>query len=252
MAFDATRYETIPQTNVPGTLALIRAVITASKAPSSLPAAKKALKRLRAAGEALRGAHQTVAPPKLESTSKAADASMDRIWTAVEQRLAAWLELGGDDGAEAERVHSILFPNGLSFLGFKYAEQWAEGEAILARVKAEKLTPSLEKLAGAPFVAELHARHVAYGEALGITKAKAPEADGASLVEPLRAARSALATYARVLVAAVDNGEFDEAEGATSLAPLALLRDSLRASKKKGAPPVAEPPASPEPLPPVE
>ncbi len=119
MAFDTTLYETLPQTNVAGTLAVVRAAISASKAVSSLPAAKKALKRVRAAGETLRSLHQDTSPAKAESTTKAADASMDRIWNAVEQRLSAYLEIGGDDGAEAERVHAILFPKGMSFLAFK-------------------------------------------------------------------------------------------------------------------------------------
>jgi hypothetical protein len=251
MTFDTTPYETVPQTNVAGTVALIRATITASKA-ITLPAGRKALKRLRTAGEALRTLHHATPPAKSESTTRAADASMDRIWNAVEQRLSANLELGGDDGAEAERVHAILFPKGMGFLAFKYAEEWAEGEAVLGRIAAQKLEASLDKLVGASFVKVLRERHAAYGEALGITKTKAAEPDAASLVEPLRAARGALSTYVRVLVAAAENGDIDEGEATTALAPIAALRQSLRSSKKKGAEPVVSPAVPAEPLPPVE
>ncbi|MBX3202698.1 MAG: hypothetical protein KF894_31520 [Labilithrix sp.] len=136
MTFDASLYETIPQTNVAGTLALVRAVITASKGVS-LPAGRKALHRVRAAGEALRTQHQAVPPVKAESVTRATDAAIDRIWSAFAQRLAASIELGGAEGAEAARVYGLLFAKGLTFLSLRYGEQWAEGEAILARIGAD-------------------------------------------------------------------------------------------------------------------
>lgn len=251
MAFDASLYETIPQTNVAATLALVRSVITANRV-NTLPAAKKALKRVRTTGENLRELHHAAPPAKSESMTRAADASMDRIWNAFEQRLAAFVEIGGDDGAEAERIHSLLFPNGMGFLKFKYAEQWAEGEAILGRITSERLDPALDKLVGVPFTKALRDRHAAYGQALGITKAKAVETQSVSLVEPLREARAALGTYMRVLVAAVDNGEFDESDAMLALAPILALRNSVRATKKKGGVPVETPPVSPEPMPSVD
>ncbi len=250
MAFDASLYETIPQTNVAGTIALTRAVLTAGKG-IELPAAKKALRRVRETGEHLRTLHQAAPPAKIESLTRAADAAVDRMWSAFGQRLAANIELGGTDGAEAERVYGLLFANGLTFLTLRYPEQWAEGEAILARIESEKLEGTLDRLVGAPFLRELRARQAAYGEALGITKAKAATPETANLVEPLREARAALSTYARVLIAAVENGELAETSAIPMLAPLASLRASLRGKKKPNEP--AEPsPVSPEPLPPVE
>lgn len=252
MTFDSTEYDTLPQTNVAGTLALIRAAITASKGLDDA-AARKALKRVRAAGEALRSLHQAVPPAKSESVTRAADASMDRIWNAVEQRLRAHIELGDADGAEAERIHGILFPKGMGFLAFRYAEQWAEGEAVLGRIAAQELDGALHKLVGPPFLKALRDRHAAYGEALGITKAKPAEPDATSLVEPLRNARSALSTYVRVVVAAVENEELDAGAATSALAPLAHLRQSIRTSRKKGAPePVVVPSEPVGPLPPVD
>ena len=253
MAFDASLYETIPQTNVAGTIALTRAVLTAGKGVQ-LPAAKKALRRVREAGELLRTLHQTVPPAKVESLTRAADAAVDRMWSAFGQRLAANIELGGADGAEAARVYALLFTKGLSFLTLRYPEQWAEGEAILARIASENLEPTLDRLVGAPFLRELRARQAAYGEAIGITKAKAATPEATNLVEPLREARAALATYARVVIAAVENGDLDEAPAILMLAPLASLRAALRGKKKPNEPadPAEPTPVSPEPLPPVE
>lgn len=253
MAFDASLYETIPQTNVAGTIALIRAVLTASRGVS-LPAAKKALRRLRDTGEALRLQHQTAQPAKVESMTRATDAAVDRIWNAFAQRLAANIELGGKEGAEAERIYALLFTKGLTFLTFRYAEQWAEGEAILGRITSESLEASLDRLVGAPFLRELRARQATYGEVLGITKAKAATPEAANFVEPLREARAALGTYTRVLIAAVENGDFDEAAATPMLAPLATLRTSLRGKKKlsESTTPTPSEPVSPEPLPAIE
>jgi hypothetical protein len=248
MAFEAALYETVPQTNVPGTLAVVRGVITAGKEVPH-PSAKKALRRVRATGENLRELYQAAPPAKSESLTKAADAAMDEIWSAVGVRVATYSAVGGADGAEAARVHGVLFPNGMAFLNFKYAEQWAESEAILGRIASEKLEGALDKFVGAPFLEVLRKRHAAYGEALGITKPKAPEPDAASLVEPLRQARAALSTYARVIVAAVANDELDEKVATVALAPIAALRSSLRSNKRKGG--EAEP-VPPEPLPPVD
>jgi hypothetical protein len=251
MTFDSTLYETLPQTNVAATLALVRASLTSSKGLTH-PAAKKALRRLRTAGESLRGLHEAAPPAKTVSVTKAADTAMDRIWNAVQQRLEACLELGGDDAAEAARVHSLLFPKGMLFLAFRYAEQWAEGEAILRRIGSEKLEPSLEKLVGASFLQVLRERHLAYGDALGITKAKVPDADSTSLVEPLREARRALSTYMRIVAAAVDNGDIEERDGSAALAPITHLRQTMRSSKRGVAPEPAIPPIETEPLPSVE
>ncbi len=249
MAFDASLYETIPQTNIAGTIALIRAMLTAGKGVT-LPAAKKALRRLRDTGEVLRRQHQAVLPTKMESMTRATDSALDRIWSAFAQRLAANIELGGTDGAEAERLYALLFTKGLTFLRLRYPEQWAEGEAILGRIQSEGLETSLDHLVGAPFLREFRARQAAYGEVLGITKAKTEAPEATNLIEPLREARTALGTYVRVLIAAVENGDFDEASAVPMLAPLAALRASLRGKKTPTEP--TEPISSPEPMPLIE
>ena len=253
MAFDATQYESVSQTNVPGTLAVVRAVLTAGKGGSH-PAAKKALKRLREVGEKLRELHQATPPARVASLTRDADNAVDRIWSAIDQRLSAHLELTDDDAAEAARVQGILLPNGLSFLKAKYTEEWAESEAAIGRISSEKLEASLDHLVGKKFVTALRDRHRAYGHALGITQAKAPEVDADTFVEPLRETRRALSTYVRVVVAAVENGDLGDDHAASALAPIDALRKSTRASKKKGEPdaPVDAGAAPTGPLPPIE
>ena len=78
-----------------------------------------------------------------------------------------------------------MFPSGMGFLKFKYPEQWAEGEAILGRLASE-FRDLVRAARGASLLHGLRARHVTYGEALRITKAKAVEPE----TEKLGRARS--------------------------------------------------------------
>ena len=251
MAFDSSAYDTVPQTRVSGTVALVRGLITASKGVHFYASAKKALKRVHSSGDDLRLAFQAPTKAKSESATKLADNLVDRIWSAYEQRLASCFELEGAKAVEARRVHDILFGNGMGFLKLKFRDQWAEGEAILARIKTESLEASLDSLVGAEFLKVLRDRQAAYGEALGITKKMELETDETTMAELLRVARAEIGKYARVVAAAVDNEEIEARVAAEALKPLDDLRLSLKSTKKKGEEPV-EPPLSPDPLPPVE
>jgi hypothetical protein len=97
----------------------------------------------------------------------------------------------------------------MGFLKAKFRDQWAFGEAILARIETHGLEPTLDVLVGAEFLEVLRARQAAYGEALGITKKLEVETDETAMVELLRAARAEIGKYARVVASAVDNEEID-------------------------------------------
>lgn len=252
-SFDSSLYETIPQTSAAGIVALVRATLVASKGLAYAPA-RKALRRLRQKGEALRALHAAVHTTNEKVDRRGVDLAMDRAWQALGRRLADYAELAPEfasDQAEAAEMHRVLFPNGMAFLALPYAEQWAEGEAIFHRIAERELEGAIAKFVGTPFLAQARARHTAYGEALGITKARPAVVEEESIVEPLREARAALSTYARVLVAAVENEDLDPAVVQPALAPIAGLRAQVRSAKKKDAKPAEEPP-SPEPLPPVD
>lgn len=252
-SLDAGLYDTVPQTTAAGIVALVRATLVASEGLGYAPA-RKALRRLRDKGEALRLLHAAVQVTPEKVDRRSADLAMDRAWQALERRLASYAELAPEfaaDQAEAGEVHRLLFPSGTAFLARPYAEQWAEGEAIFHRIAARELEGAIDRFVGAPFLAQARARHAAYGEALAITKAQAAPTPEERIVEPLREARAALTTYARVLVAAVDNEELDPKLAIAALAPITSLREQLRSAKKKDAKLVDDEPASPEPLPPI-
>jgi hypothetical protein len=252
-SFDSSLYDTIPQTTAGGIVALVRATLVASKGLGYAPAGK-ALKRLRQKGELLRSLHAAVETKDEKVDKRGVDLAMDRAWQAFERRATDYIELGPEfasDQAEAAEMHRVLFPNGMAFLALPYPEQWAEGEAILHRIAERELEGAIARFVGAPFLAQVRARHATYGEALGITKPKPSVVEEATMVEPLRETRAALATYARVLVAAVENEDLDPKMAQAALAPIAELRAQARGTKKKDAKPVEEAP-SPEPLPPVD
>src|SRR5690606_21568065 len=98
----------------------------------------------------------------------------------------------------------------------------------------------------------------AYGEALAITREKPEVTPEENIIEPLREARAALTTYARILVTAVENEEVDPKVAAAALAPIADMRAQLRNTKKKDSKLVedetetAKETVSPEPLPVVD
>lgn len=252
MGFDPSSYTTMPQTGAPGTLALVTAVISASKDVVVHISAKKALKRLRASGEQLRLGYRPPAGPKSESAKRAMDTKADRSWGALEMRLAAACELEGEAGEAARRAREALFPNGLEFLKMKFREQWVVADAMLKRLAEEDREAAVARIAGSEYLALVRSRHVAYGEVLGITKPVEAAAEVAKIAELLSDVRAELGKYARVIASAVENAEVEEHVALAALKPVDDLRLALRAAKKKGDGEPSEPPVSPEPLPPVE
>ncbi|MCL2724257.1 MAG: hypothetical protein FWD69_07450 [Polyangiaceae bacterium] len=251
--FDASLYKTIPQTSAGGTVALVRATITASKGVN-YPPATKALKRLRQKGEILRTIHAAIAPTQEKINTRTLDIAMDRAWHALERRLSMYADLPPEfasDQAEADEIHRTLFPHGMGFLTLPYANQWAEGAAIFQRIAEQGIASKIDHFAGAPFLAQVRARHAAYGAGLGITKAKPAAIAPESLAEPLRETRAALLTYAKLLVVAVENEDLAAKVAQGALAPIADLRLKVRSVKKAKPTEPAEEPASTEPLPPV-
>jgi hypothetical protein len=252
MAFDPSSYTTMPQTGAPGTLAVVTAVISASKDVVEYVSAKKALKRLRAAGERLRLGYKPPAGPKSESAKRAMDTKADRSWGSLEMRLAAACELEGEAGEAARRAREALFPNGLEFLKMKYREQWIVADAMLKQLVEEDREAAVSRIAGPEYLSLVRERHVAYGEVLGITKPLESAAEVAKIAELLSDVRLELGKYARVIAAGVENSEIEEHVALAALKPVDDLRIALRNAKKKGEAEPEEPPLSPDPLPPVE
>ena len=236
MIFDPSNYAKAPQLPTADTIALVRALIAAAEETKRHSKVRVVLGGLRTSGERL----QTVffMPVSASSVSREVDSAMDRIWGAIEARLSAANELGGDAEAAARNAHRILFPNGLSFLAARYTTQWAEGEAIFSRLESEGLTATVIELVGAEYLEVARARHADYGRVLGVTAALEPTSEPA-LAEPLRQTRGGIAAYARIVSALVEMGDFSESVGLAALLPIDKARAEARerrANKAAAAP----------------
>jgi hypothetical protein len=79
-----------------------------------------------------------------------ADNTLDNLWGALRDLLAAWGRLGAE--AQAERARAALtriFPDGLSFLNKPYKAEWADSETRLTLMDREGLVLQRYLLAGA-------------------------------------------------------------------------------------------------------
>ena len=227
MSFDPSNYAKSPSVSAAETVALLASLLAAAGETKSHAKVSAVLRGLRSLGETLRVA--VFAPvEKSASNTRELDVAMDRIWRSIESRLSAAFELNSEDAAEARRVHSLLFPDGLAFTNLRYLLQWTEGEAIFARIEAQALEASLHRLVGAEYLTIAKARHAAYGTAIGATAPlSAPPAEP-SIAEPLRQVRAGIAAYGRIVAALVEMGEFTEAVATQALAPVDRIRAAQR------------------------
>ncbi len=167
-----------------------------------------------------------------------ADLRVDEAWGALESWLRGWkLCNKAPLRSNAASLYDALFPDGLRFLSLKFREEWGESAAklsILAEAPNKKL---IEKLGGAPFIAELTEAQAEYGKALGVTKALAPSAESPELRAHFDRARAALRDY--VLVVAGFGASRRKGARAIAdrlLAPLEQIESTTDSPDEKPAP----------------
>ena len=238
--------ETLPVLSAPLALALSRSLLTAATSILGAEASRglrTAVGRVRTEGEALRVGYLAATAARPESVVRVADTAEDRAVGTIRRRLEDFSILPPENPlrAEAERLDSVLFPNGIGFLAGKFREEWAEVEAIQERVTEHSFADRLSALVGEAFTAHLATTHAAYGEALGITSAV--EGGTPTLQEPYNRLRSALNIYVGVVVSGARNEEIDLALALAALEPIAKMKSEAKA---RGA---AEPEVLPEPMP---
>ena len=159
---------------------------------------------LAASVTALEKAWQAQGQPQPARSARAADTRLDRAWGAVHDRLRAWSIFPADDPdhASSKVIAERLFPTGLDFLTLQFLAEHAQSDKRIKIIEAEGLRAPLDHLVGEVFMDELYAAHEAYGDALGITKAKPDDAKGSpSLDEPLRVLSQSVVAYTLQIVA---------------------------------------------------
>jgi len=246
----ATDLVTLPRLDARSAYALAQKLATAAAAQKKLPDPfAEPLAELKAARDALGAAlgDDLAAAPAAAAGGGPqweADHQEDLAWIALHDLLAAWARLDGvaPEAAGAAAALAALFPDGLKFIKLPYQQEWSEAETRLARLADGGHDKAIAAVGGKPFLAFLHKAHAAYGEALGITAARAPAAAPEAAV--LRDAKATLADAMKeyLLVVAAHRRKKDPKTGAlvdALLEPLATWRDA------------APPPARSPPPPPV-
>lgn len=225
---------------------------TAAKSyKSALPKlVQGALKNLATCAEVLQGdigpqPVQTEPPAALKQADQNEDTGFSVCKRVLEQRAripnSAHAEL-------AARLSATLFPKGLKFITLEYRQEWAEADAILKAITAQKLEADLVSIVGADVVAFMRESHANYGAALGITAEKA-----APVTAAIRDHKNELMDAIRTYVVRV-SGHMDADDPASVEMTEALLRPitAWQTSHRAPADPApspgsATPPASPTP-----
>lgn len=114
--------------------------------------------------------------PPASPTVRAADRREDNAMLALVELLGAWARLAGEipEGDAAAATFERVFGKGsTAFINFPVKKEWAVIDGKLKLIDGEQLDEALEKLGAGPMLAHLRAVHLAYGKAIGVTKAAA-------------------------------------------------------------------------------
>lgn len=201
-SFEASDMVQLPTIGVAGAIALGTELATQAKAAGKLPSPiSKAFLTLDASHLALREAAKGRLPDASLLTSasvREADRTLDAAWSSAFDWCTGWSKLPLDTNAAkvaiARALLVALFSTGLKFTQIQFKLEWAESQTRLDLIESEKLSASFDALGGETFLKTIKVAHKAYGDALGLTKAKT-EVALPSLREPLDAFLAALRVF---------------------------------------------------------
>ena len=168
-----------PVLDAASAVALLHRLLAVATAYKKLPPRiEQARKRLAATLTRLQEALKTRLAAGTGSDSlrsRQADRAIDLAFSALYDFLTAYSKLpeGTPQRTSAQSLLSVLFGDGLKFTMLSFVKEWAEASARIQRIADDKLDAPIKALGGEVFLKNLAAAHKAYGEALGITSAKA-------------------------------------------------------------------------------
>ncbi len=240
-------YTSLPPTNVALTLAMARGLLSrldTNEIPApGLPQVNAAASQLRDRAVQLQSAWIATDAERRKGAVQPLDTTLDSLWRGIHGIVSGQLELGLSRAPAAARLQQALYPEGLSFITKKFREQWAEGDKRLTKLENATLKEDLTNVCGADVLPALQARQNEYGAALGITSNEAADAK-AGVLEPLRALRNSIRSYALKLMAAFDlEGEADAAKIVRLLGAIEEARDAMSQGTPAPSPEEPIPPA---------
>src|SRR5688572_5872601 len=170
LSFDPSEYIRSPVLNIASAITLGQTLV--KRCPADAPATvKKAQKSLdQAASAALsawteRQRQETTTPAMPAEQRRQLDTTTDQGWSALRQNLEshALLPPGrSKKTARAQKLLQRLFPEGLGFLTWRYAEQLAAMTALLKRVDEDGLAKEIDAVAGPEFLANIRQNQADY------------------------------------------------------------------------------------------
>ncbi len=240
-------YTSLPPTNVALTLAIAHGLLSrldADEIPATgVPQVNVAASQLRDRAVQLQSAWIATDAETRKRAVQPLDTALDSLWRGIHMIVSGQLELGLSRSPAAARLQVALYPEGLSFITKKFREQWAEGDKRLTKLEDATLKQDLTNVCGADVLPALQARQNEYGAALGITANDAADAT-ARVLEPLRALRNSIRSYALKLMAAFDlEAEADAAKVARLLGAIEEARHAVRQGSQAPSPEEPIPPA---------
>jgi len=140
-------------------------------------------------------------------------------WAGTEAWLRGLASMPGSPKAPlAQKLHDVLFPDGLRFLRLSAPKRWVATEMRMETIDKDKLVAQFGHLGGSESLAALREAHKQTGVAAGITSAKA-----AAEAPPVRANLNALkAAFRCYVLQVVANATLQGTDSAAALATALL------------------------------
>jgi hypothetical protein len=138
-----------------------------------------------------------------------------------------------DVGRRAGAIQSSLFPDALTFTRLEAAATWAHATRLLDRIEEEGLEPQIEAMAGPAVLAWIRIALKELGMAIGIGSEPVASTGSSDLMRAVTAFQNAVASYVRVLAAAVDEDDAKSVERFfKAVAPIDQLRSRANGSSE--------------------
>ena len=233
---DFQPYARPPRIDALGGVALVHRLLRAGYAGSN-KATARAFANMRAIAvtvqDELKKRGRTASTPL-----RPLDSAFDNGWSALRDRLEAWSFVHDPaqlkSRARAEELLASYFPTGVEFVKLAYEEEWVYSAQLLERFADEGAVSDLEKLAGAPFLANVRMQHERLGEALNLAgRARGEDpASPSGLADKVLGLARAIGDYTRRHLGEIDT---DDEESVAAFQKAMAPLDAYRAKSASGS-----------------
>lgn len=254
LPFDAGQYVRAPVLNIASAISLGQALC--KRCPTDVPGnVKRSCKQLKLATQQAqeswteRQRLQTKQPGISADRKREVDILTDQGFGALRQNLESHAMLPSGRSKKADRAHRLLgqlFPDGLGFLTWKYAEQLAAMDVLIGRIDADGLAAEIDAVCGPEFLANIRLNVSDYRAM--VHSAELATLD-VSLSESVRQVAEAVIDYAVSVCSTVDRRDPHTIRQASKLLqPIDALREQLHRSSGSTTDPSSPTPAPADPV----